>query len=134
MVGSFGHYSTEVGVSYELSHFRPAVSFNNYIATVTVSFDVSTISECVYLSSEGWKLWTGHYRTRTSGGSFTATLRTVSALDTITEHANHVITDYNQHMFWDNGYKCTWLLSVTNGVFNAEKISNLDYREKEYVE
>lgn len=121
-------------LSYSLSHFRPSVTFNNYVATINVSFDVTLTSECAYLSSSGWKLWNGNYRTTTATGVFTATLRTAPDLETVTEHANHVITDYNQHMIWDDGLKCTWQLCVTNGVFFVRKVSDLDYREKEFIE
>lgn len=127
--------SYPIKVTYSLSNFRPSsVTYNNYVATLYIDYDLYVTSECIYLSTSGHKVLPGRYKTYNKGGSFSVTLRTVSALDAITEPSTHIITPYNQHMIWDEGLKCTWELCVTNGVFFVRKVSDLDYREKEFIE
>ena len=117
------------------THIKPTVTISGYTATITITWQVDMVVEMPYLKTDfTWGVVPNGYNVRSGSTTHTFTLRTAQSLETLTEHANTVITDYNQHMFYDEGLKCTWQLCVTNGIFYTRKVSNQDYREKEFVE
>lgn len=110
------------------------ITTSAYTKTVTINYSVKYENKGVYLATDGTykhtpeTITTGPFRR-----SFSVKLATSSSLETTRVHANKVITDYNQHLFWDPGMKCTWEIGVTNGMFWTKKVSTDDYRREEYV-
>ena len=124
--------ATELKTTF--SNFRIGnITTDGYTKTVTVNYSASYECHGIYLSTDGsYKLMPDTITNRFDR-SFSVILTTSSSLETTRVHANKVITDYSQHMFWDPGMKCTWEMGVTNGMFWIRKASTDDYRREEYV-
>lgn len=118
------------------NNFRVAsITYNQYTATINLNYDTTVVQPVIYFKNNctfGYAEGINH--TRTYGNSLQVVLHTAQNLETYTAHANRVITDYNQHMIYDPGLKCTWEIACTNGVFFTRKVSRDDYRKVEFVE
>ena len=127
-------YAPETQLKTTFSDFRVGnITTSAYTKTVTINYSVSYECLGIYLSTDGTYKHLPNTVVNRFDRSFSVKLATSSSLETTRVHANKVITDYCQHMFWDPGMKCTWEMGVTNGMFWTKKISTDDYRREDYV-
>ena len=127
-------YSPEVQLKTTFSDFTVgAVTTSGYTKTVTVNYSATYESQGIYRSTDGTFKALPDTVSARFNRKFSINLATSSSLETTRVHANKVITDYSQHMFWDPGMKCTWEMGVTNGMFWTRKVSTDDYRREEYI-
>ena len=133
---SYTNTVTPVQATFTYQNFRVnSITINNYTATINIGYTATLVQPYTYLKSDGtWGNDYNNLHTYNYGYSFNLVLGTAQNLETYTAHANRVITDYNQHMIYDPGLKCTWEIACTNGVFFTRKVSRDDYRKVEFVE
>lgn len=115
--------------------FSPvSMTSNGYTRTATFRYLAMFEGRGFYRTNDGLYRQLDHIiRHGPLTNTFAVVLTTSPSMETTRVHAERAITDYNQHMFWDAGMKCTWETGVTNGLFWARKISTDDYRREEHV-
>ena len=108
--------------THTISNFRiTAITGSGATRTISFSYDVAAVVG---------------YIGRTYYAYYTASqiVTLTSGLDidsTVTKPSTLIVTDRNQHLFYDEGLMCTWELCVTNGIFFTRKVSNGDFRKED---
>ena len=111
-------------VNHYMSNFR-ITSVSGSGRTRTITFDYDVFAEARSPSENRF-----YYASYTA--SQTVTLSASLSVDTtITKPSTLIITNKNQHLFYDEGLMCTWELCVTNGIFFTRKVSNGDFRKED---
>lgn len=109
-------------VTHTISNFRiTAITGSGASRVISYSYDVGAVA-----TYNGYTYYANYT------GSQSVTLTSSLSIDgTVTKPSTLIVTDRNQHLFYDEGLMCTWELCVTNGVFYTRKVSNGDYRKED---
>ena len=124
-------------------NFTPTV--NNQTISFNITYDVVCHGGAWYMTSSpsssqsGRTYYISDTLARFDNQVYTYTVpRTLSLVayastwETLTTQGERLITDKNQHLFWDEAMKVTWEITVTNGCFFSEIIGDKDYRKEDY--
>ena len=117
-----GYGYRDYAVTHTISNFRiTAITGSGASRVISYSYDVGAVA--TYNGNTYYANYTG---------SQSVTLTSSLSIDgTVTKPSTLIVTDRNQHLFYDEGLMCTWELCVTNGVFYTRKVSNGDYRKED---
>ena len=108
--------------THTISNFRiTAITGSGASRVISYSYDVGAVA-----TYNGYTYYANYT------GSQSVTLTSSLSIDgTVTKPSTLIVTDRNQHLFYDEGLMCTWELCVTNGIFFTRKVSNGDFRKED---